>query len=605
MKTLKYNIPGTGVLTVNLYDYTSQLYDYYEELGTIRTIKSIPQLGHLSNIVIGAHHTRYEYMFIQWALISKFRDYAKGSTAVSRTFPKYFRIINEIDPTLRGPSGTDVMQSITLLTNIGHHKLTYSFSRALTHILKNNKNSKDSFIGLMPDCLKRSATNIIELCQWELLHIIMPFALTKQRNSNTRTKTLREYSANVVSTILSAEESPHSIRKLINAHSNMKALAAVSLDLHFAPISLELPLAPLLLNFEDYVDDFTSGDRGYTSITNMMARLLRKAVYGTDESIIYTSEISQYLKDQMTSLTIEDLTQWQVQDELRKLYERDFDEITRRAGEIVLPRSSILRLNQDNGNRPSLQVKSVDDLADELGIASSIPDRGITICHQWEVGRRHLVSLIVCNYSRSLNVRMSRAAHAIKQIYRQWDMKSNKYKEYHPRLRSKMELNIFEFLISSSMGSKYMVKFEFDDNGATSQILFDNFVKINGKVAQHLASSERLKAMSPDRLCELRSLLESLTKYSSTGNTSCAIAQVQILLHGNVVAEFDGVFFSFSRKFKIKRMCIVESKNQNCPFTKARRDLIQKLELLFDSEEVLSWQILQIEGGAVAVRAFN
>ncbi len=97
MATIKitYNVPGCGNLSANIYDYTQELYQFLEYYKHITGFRRINQLGRLREVFQGAHHNRYEYVFLQLALVSELSAHKKSDLGLSagRKFCKLIKLV--------------------------------------------------------------------------------------------------------------------------------------------------------------------------------------------------------------------------------------------------------------------------------------------------------------------------------------------------------------------------------------------------------------------------------------------------------------------------------------------------------------------------------
>jgi hypothetical protein len=70
---LSYNITGQGLLRTFMYPYTKELYEFLTRYDYDKKFHSTKQLGAIQYLLKGAHHTRYEYIFLQWTLIDQLK----------------------------------------------------------------------------------------------------------------------------------------------------------------------------------------------------------------------------------------------------------------------------------------------------------------------------------------------------------------------------------------------------------------------------------------------------------------------------------------------------------------------------------------------------
>ena len=139
-----YHLPGVGTLEVRLLPYTEHIINFLDHYGHIKKLHETNQLGSLRQLYQGAHHTRYEYVFLQWAIADRLSEKSEnlsnqiGLSSEQTKLPKVKQLSKHA-------SGLEVLQCLSLLTNVGHFKETFAGSRALLCLLKRDADFRSSF----------------------------------------------------------------------------------------------------------------------------------------------------------------------------------------------------------------------------------------------------------------------------------------------------------------------------------------------------------------------------------------------------------------------------------------------------------------------------
>ncbi|WP_199718860.1 hypothetical protein, partial [Halorubrum sp. Atlit-9R] len=98
------------------------------------------QLGSLRDVFPGSHHTRFEYIFLQWSLICALqKQKGLGLSAKNR------KEFGKLPGLQQNPSGAEILQCLVLLCNLGHLPETFAASRAFQHLLHENPELKKGF----------------------------------------------------------------------------------------------------------------------------------------------------------------------------------------------------------------------------------------------------------------------------------------------------------------------------------------------------------------------------------------------------------------------------------------------------------------------------
>jgi hypothetical protein len=66
----RYNLPGFGYMKIRLFPSARVVFRFLERYGHVSNLREINQLGPIRDVLPGAHHTRYEYLMAQLALIT-------------------------------------------------------------------------------------------------------------------------------------------------------------------------------------------------------------------------------------------------------------------------------------------------------------------------------------------------------------------------------------------------------------------------------------------------------------------------------------------------------------------------------------------------------
>ncbi len=77
---ISYHFPKHGRLSIRVGEYTRALADLFEKEGRLITrLRQTDPLGNLRYFYPDAHHTRYEYLLLQWYLLDRLRQ-VKGTS---------------------------------------------------------------------------------------------------------------------------------------------------------------------------------------------------------------------------------------------------------------------------------------------------------------------------------------------------------------------------------------------------------------------------------------------------------------------------------------------------------------------------------------------
>ncbi len=295
-RKVTYNVPGIGNLTANLFDYTQSLYDFLDNYGHINRLRRINQLGRLRDVFQGAHHNRYEYVFLQLSLISELCQHKRGDLGLSgeRTF------CGKFNEQVKHPTTGELLQCLVLLTNMGYLEGTFSTSRAWLTFLKDNQRAYLNFRkGLDPIDRPVFKQIIDNYDYYKFNTIVALFQLQRYKRTgldkvNFASQLLRMY--------LSADRSNIQIIQLRKLYDSIRQIAFVTLDSLYAPVPFNLDLSSILLNFDSLIESLFIKNTTYRIALRNLEQVLQNSVYLASDSCINTARASEEKLEELVGL---------------------------------------------------------------------------------------------------------------------------------------------------------------------------------------------------------------------------------------------------------------------------------------------------------------
>jgi len=145
----QYNLPGFGYVRVKLFPSAEYVFDFLENYDHLSTLKLIDHLGPIRQVLPGAHHTRYEYLMAQLAVITELchlEGHLPNGLSVGRNRSD-FGILSEVGS---APSNGEILMVLALLGNIGHLPSTFAGERAFMKYLRDNGVARTAFRDGLP-----------------------------------------------------------------------------------------------------------------------------------------------------------------------------------------------------------------------------------------------------------------------------------------------------------------------------------------------------------------------------------------------------------------------------------------------------------------------
>ena len=316
-RNINYNISGQGQLRTYMYPHTVKLYDFLCKYNFDKKFYSTKQLGAIQYLLKGAHHTRYEYILLQWTLIHQLKIKAQGSGLNSKTTSQALKL-NGYDNHTRA----EILQCLCLLTNMGHFPDTFSASKLWMHLLyTNKKNIRSTFKKGLGKEGKKLLDTALEEYDFYNIHLINSlFLLDRYRKASGNEDTVN-FSKAVLKEFLNGES--EEMEKFWGIYKSIRKIAFVILDSHYAPIPFNLDFSSIILNLEHYQEAIIDDESIFQKALDQINIVLENSLYLEANSLLISRVRSLQIYKEFNNLT-ESKTLDKVSD-LKKLLEPSAD----------------------------------------------------------------------------------------------------------------------------------------------------------------------------------------------------------------------------------------------------------------------------------------
>lgn len=144
MIELNYSYADFGLTILPFYKESEEIINFLEkaEHDGLRHFERLDHLGRIRDAHRSAHHSRWDYMFLQMYLFHKLKE-----TGLSFGFSGGIKL----DRNNKISSSEELLKCWTLLLNFGHLEGTFECERAWFEIIKENKEVFDAFLKNLPD----------------------------------------------------------------------------------------------------------------------------------------------------------------------------------------------------------------------------------------------------------------------------------------------------------------------------------------------------------------------------------------------------------------------------------------------------------------------
>lgn len=307
---LEYHLPTVGAVRARLFPLAAKCFRLLDAKGHIERLRRIDQLGVIRQVYQGAHHSRWEYVVAQLALIYEMailKD-EQGNAIVQGC-----GLRSDTDfPDHNGgkASGADVMQCWVLLLNMGHLDGTFATERGLLRALRKDNNSlRPAFLSNCGfDDTDRDAQQFcIEVIDkgniYDMHKAISFFFLfrycrnpTRQELVRTLTKVLKFYCCDETTSRGKQEN-------LRRVYRRIRQLCYLAIDSLYAPVAMHISLGNVLFNLEEKAPALvSSGDSPFCRELDNFNELMVREVYCSPKVLlqheVQAQFASQYINKQ-------------------------------------------------------------------------------------------------------------------------------------------------------------------------------------------------------------------------------------------------------------------------------------------------------------------
>lgn len=288
-----YNLPGFGLMRIRLFPYAKRVYDFLEQYDHVSHLRRIDQLGPIRDVLPGAHHTRYEYLMAQLALITEL-CHLEGTLPAGLSLGRQRHTFGRLPGISKDPSNGEVLMVLALLGNIGHLPTTFSGERGFLKYLRDHSGARRAFRAGLPHAERRRFDEAVDSHDlYRFFYFIAFFLLNRYRRRDEGDEivdfcqsVLRSYLAN---RNLSDDQALAALWRL---YRSIRRLTYLALDSHYAPVPFSLDLASIFFSLDHYLTDVFLEDSAFQDVLARLEGVMRDTVYLAPLTLLNHSRIS-------------------------------------------------------------------------------------------------------------------------------------------------------------------------------------------------------------------------------------------------------------------------------------------------------------------------
>lgn len=594
-EAITYNLPGYGLVEATLYNYTVEIWKFLRSYHHDKQLRQTDQLGALREVYPGAHHTRYEYVIAQLALVTELCR-SKGPqgevfSLSAKTNESDFGCLSHFGGP---PTKGEVIQVLIILANIGHLPSTFSGERALLHWFREGSAARSAFRKGLPKEDRKSFDAVLQSFDiYRFNYYISLFLLNRYRRKKNGSEIV-DLCQRILRGYLQREndDASNKMQPAWRLYRAIRRLTYLTLDSLYTPVPLSVDLSSIFRSIDHHRKQVFTERTSFDDALSGFEHVMRDSIYLSPRALLQMAATS--------SSTYSKLSKIKVDRKISDIYNIIHHSPDKKGGEIF--KSSI---------QASIEYSGVDKLVGlsfNFGLEPYQDQNESTV--RWELNSTIKVGITLAQfgYEWDPSKRYLRVAGGIKPA-------CNSEKEEKVAFGIAKELADLSINIQSTKGisdiqiynnNKSLARFlcraifgwdlryhfrDVQSEGHLPIVSAYGSTKAANIIKSYRECCESKSLLHSDDLHELVVLEKNLRSLSYRGLLLVYAGSLEIANHERELAEFDGTVFFLGNQADGYNLLITEAKNKAKGSSEAEKDL-RKLSCdlaLPDDRVVIEW----------------
>lgn len=601
-KQQSYNLPGFGLMRVRLYPHAKMVFDFLQQYEHVEQLKRIDQLGPIRDVFPGAHHTRYEYLMAQLALLTEL-CHLKGPLPAGLALSRRRDTFGKLPGLEESPSNGEILMVLSLLGNIGHLPTTFSGERAFLEYLRHETEVRRAFRDGLPS---EDRARFDELLQndniYQFHYYITLFLLNRYRRRTNGPEIVR-FCQKILRSYLTVKvpEADQALHALWRLYKSIRRLTFLALDSHYAPVPFSLDLSSIFINLEHYLEDVFLEGSAFQDALERLEGVMRDTVYLAPPTLLNHGRVAEEILAKIQ----ED------EDEPRTGISALWDLLMPGNVEAVFghpgppaeppPRRELLTLSYrlDAAMARAVLAKP---MAWETGARKRVGLRSCRFAADFDPRKEHLRVAASIKPDLDLDQRWKIALRVVKQAV-DLDIRIQKHVQLTPMDVHQSGLALLRFLLGAALEGELRYRLRSPPVVNQPPIRWAYGSTRTSKLIQEYRDwAEESHLLDADALNEVWVLKEALQETNYQGAVLAFAGGTEILSEQQPVAEFDGVAFLLSRSASRVTILIVEAKNMASGHKRAEEQLRERIPEVGIPEEQFTIKYIANKGAVAEIR---
>lgn len=577
-----YNLPGFGFVRIRLFPHAKSVFDFLEQYDHISHLTTLDQLGPIRQVLPGAHHTRYEYLMAQLAIITEL-CHLTGQLPTGLSLTKYRTTFGTIPEITRPPSNGEILMVLALLGNIGHLPTTFCGERALMKYLRNNKNVRAAFRSGLANEHRPGFDQVLSNNQLHRFNYYIALFLLNRYKRASFGPSIVSFCQNILHSYLTtpSDHPDQALVALWNLYRSIRRVTYLALDSHYAPVPFTLDLSSIFFSLEHFLTDVFYQDSSFQNALGRLEGVLRDTVYLGPEQLINHAHVSTSVLsrlENMDSRPVRVREIWQLLSPTGSVSEYFSAPSGRKAQTPSVRPITQLCYNLD----PILAPKVLPDpIAWERSARECVGLRSCSFAAEFDPPQTHLKVSAALSPGLDRKTTKKAGLRATKQLVDFENSLANIGVSFSPSTLADNGLALIRFALGALLSTNYEFRLRIMPVVDQPPICRTyGSTRASEHIDKYLSWAKTSGFFDGDRINEVKQLSHALRSIRYRGAVLSFAGSTEVINGGKVVAEFDGIAILLSRDIGQPVAIFVEAKNMANGQTAASRDLRDKFDRL-------------------------
>lgn len=294
---------------VDLYNYTKELYKELTSKNIIERIKNVPQLGPV-RVKRKLSKSRYDYAVLQLYLHKIIRKNINSELELS--YNNKINLEDFMEDTLEirkkdRPTIGDLLQTLTIVYNIGHFYNTFTSSRAVLMYANENKKFAEKLIKSSEDeRFQKAAKDFIKDRNYHRLHLLNSILVLEGCNQNLKSIKIAQ---EVLYTYINQEclSTGNKFHYIFEVFKKARDISYIAYDLQISATPLTIDLCDrdaLILILKEFLS-FYNDQKPTEELFRSIGKLLDDTIYNENSNAICYYQISRKMARNIEKIYLE------------------------------------------------------------------------------------------------------------------------------------------------------------------------------------------------------------------------------------------------------------------------------------------------------------